>query len=566
MVVRRKIATVRCGECGSSASDEDIFCSFCGKMLISFVKISSAIFIISVLAAVVLFRLGASPWPMYLLITLGILHLYAVIYSRGAALNSVTLTFAIITLLWGIWIFVGWRVQFEGSASGLRTTWERIQHAALGQLPGIALFIWIVGIAWALWLGQKKSLGPIRIASSYFLGMGAFIFGLWGVWALLIQSNRVPANALQFVLIMSLVIPVFLLIVLLWREKPPGPAGQALAISLFPIMAYFLVFELFLRLAEFGLGRFLPRILGMSPLQSSDIAWLNTVLQWRGLVLSLMVAGVIVSLAALSSAEALVEFRATQQPTPRQSGRRGTTSPLDDLAEGIGNFAASMGHVISNTAAFVGIATIRFAYNVRDAVLKALPYLRKLVKYVFAPVAAFSVLSFLIIIVLSRFFAYEQGLLTSDPKALWGAALIVLVLVLVLCAASFGFAPARSAFEVFPVTKAAIFIAISLYFILSGASLAFLLVWGGFLSLKVDFIGVRPGPIYWLNTIVVVTVAIALAFTVRPVNLQTWLNGRIPGYATWRPRIQTSLVIVPCLVGVAMGIGVVLQSILLGFK
>ncbi|MDQ3706954.1 MAG: hypothetical protein M3437_17375 [Chloroflexota bacterium] len=504
-----------------------------------------------------------------MLITLGILHLYAVIYSRGAALTSATVAFAIVTFMWGVWVILDWRVQSEGEASILRATWEALKQNTSNRLPIIALLVWVIGVVWAVWLGHKKSMGPIRLASSYFLGMGACVFGLWGVWALLIQSDHIRGDAFQFMLVMALVIPVALLMVLLWRKKPSGPAGQVLATWFFPIMAYLLVFEIFVRIAEFSLGRFLPKILGFSPLNTPGLSWMGGILQWRGLILSLMVAGIVISLSVLSSAEAIVGFRATRLPTLRRRAQHGTHNPsvsIGDLAEGIADFVGSLGHLISNAAAFVGVVAMRFAQNLREAVLNALPYLRKLVKYVLAPAAAFSVLSVLIIVVLSLFSDYERGILEGDPKALWGAVLIVLVLVLALCAASFGFAPARSAFEVFSVTKAATFIAIILYFVVSTASAAFFLVWIGLLSLKVDFVGVRPGPIYWLNLIAVVSVATALAFTVQPESLQKWLFSKMPNYASWRRRMQVAFLIIPCAIGVAMGAGVVLQGVLQGFR
>jgi hypothetical protein len=82
--------------------------------------------------------------------------------------------------------------------------------------------------------------------------------------------------------------------------------------------------------------------------------------------------------------------------------------------------------------------------------------------------------------------------------------------VLVLCGASFGFAPAIERRFVFPGTLAVAYLGSMIYVVISLASVGLPLIWFGFQSADIGFSAVKPGPIYATNLTTSVGLLLAL--------------------------------------------------------
>ena len=143
------------------------------------------IFLVAIVAALVLFRLSDSIWPLYLMICLGIIHLYSIIFSRGSTLSSAARWFAVIAILWTLWVVGDRAADYYGPTSLIGRVWPNLYNIFHDLLVyQVPLVLWLAAVVWAVLLGRTKSLAGIR-----FLGTGAFVFGLWGVWGLLIQQS-----------------------------------------------------------------------------------------------------------------------------------------------------------------------------------------------------------------------------------------------------------------------------------------------------------------------------------------------------------------------------------------
>ena len=257
--------TLTCPLCTQQVSDLDIRCPNCNRFLFRFTKFASSTFIVTALAALVMFRISGAIWPMYLLIGLGILHLYAVIFSKGEVLSSAATIFLGITLAWGAWLTISWLSGLE-AFHGLLPTWVRMQELLHTFLVWILLGIWLLGIFWSINLGRWKSMPGIKLASSYFLGMGAFIFGLWGIWAILIQNALAQEQIFQLTTVLALLVPLVLLLGLLVRQPPVGTLtrGEVVAIWCLLFGAYLTSTDFLTTLVQFGLGKFLPKLFAVN--------------------------------------------------------------------------------------------------------------------------------------------------------------------------------------------------------------------------------------------------------------------------------------------------------------
>ena len=91
---------INCTHCNQSNPEIGLLCDHCGKLLFSFNRNLSLLFILSVVVSGVLFRMSEQIWPMYLLIMMGIIHLYAIVFTRGESLRNATILFFGITVVW----------------------------------------------------------------------------------------------------------------------------------------------------------------------------------------------------------------------------------------------------------------------------------------------------------------------------------------------------------------------------------------------------------------------------------------------------------------------------------
>ncbi|MEA2572960.1 MAG: hypothetical protein QOH93_258 [Chloroflexia bacterium] len=521
-----------CPNCKAPYSEADLLCGNCGKFLIDLKRGALTIFLLTALISLILFRLSDSIWPMYLLLILGILHLYAVIFSRGEALLRATAAFVVVTTLWGLWLLIGWLL-----ASGrFPSAWEglRARLSDFFSLWGFVLVVggWLGGTLWAVSLGRNKAIPQIKVASSYFLGTGAFIFGLWATWAILLENSQVRIWLFQLVVALSLLAPLIALMVLL-RRQPPDAAnqirkGEVVALWLLLTGAYLFTTDALTRLVQFGLGKLLPNILGIVATDQLSMIGLFDALKWRNPVSGTLAGIAVISLVGTSIAKTMGEFRASKRE-PIDMMRASINSRVALSRNEVERFilripgvAVDLLEITANVGEIVGQVAWQFIVLAWETLVRSFSYILRMLRYLVIPVLSFSLISVLVILILTTLRRYQLVPIFYNPAVLWAAALTVLIIILVLCGAAFGFAPSAQSKFVFAGTYIAATLGSAIYFIVSLASLSFFLMWFGFQSVGIDFRGIRPGPIYWLNAAALGVLLAILIVTTLVVYVWKW--------------------------------------------
>ncbi|MBI5305740.1 MAG: zinc ribbon domain-containing protein [Chloroflexi bacterium] len=560
-----------CDKCGHPATEVDLICDNCGHFLIRFDRLTILTFIISVLASFILFRASNAIWPMYLLVALGIIHLYAAIFSRGAVVTSATFLIFAFTFIWGVWVVVDWLSHTNPTQAIFGSLWTQFQGTYRDWSFLVPLSLWVAGTIWGIFLGRSKAMPRVKLASSYFLGTGSFIFGLWGVWAILIQNNLIRDLVLQATVVAGLIVPLVLLFILLQRQPPEGTKASIFALWLLIITAYLFSTQFLTNLVQYGLGVFLPRLLGMTPLPDVKLPWLLELLKWRNPISGILTATSIFSLAASGVAQATSNFEAPK-PSFYVSAKDNVSNLLarsqNDLERLVLNLVGTvleMTRIIVIVATLGALTTINFVQNLVATFRQILIYLLRMIRYLVLPICSFSLLSALMILVLRGYQTYIGGSTSVDPLALWGAAFTVMIFVLILCGASFGFAPAVERKFIFAGTEATT-LGMYIYFFITLASLGLPLIWFGFRTTGVDLFGVRPGLIYFTNLVASTLLLLVLVLTIAPGALFQDIRRSIPHFEQVIYGVQVSLVIVFALIALYLGMGFISSGLLAALK
>ena len=526
------------------------------------------------IASLLLFRLTGSGWPMYLLVAMGVIHAYSVVFSRGEALTNVTVLFASVTVVWALCVLTDRLAVAAATQAIVGPIWSCVRKV-VQQLPiVIPSLLWLGGSVWGVSLGRSKAMPGVKIASSFFLGTGTFVLGLWAVWAILIQSEMFRTWVFQVAVVFALVVPLVLLIVLLRRRPPEAPRAHIVALWLLVIATYLASTQLLTDLVEKGLGVFLPRLLGLPPLGEVDLPWLVALLNWRMPLCSTLTAVSIISLVASSVAQVIATFEEGRRPgfcVEALADIAAKKAEAKSQIEGLLFHIAGMGlEAVAITVAVATVArriTVSFLENLVITLRRALVYLRRLVRHLVIPVCSFSLLAVLIIMTLEHSRVYNAGEATFSPLALWGESLTVMLVALVLCGASFGFAPAAKRRFVFGGTEAVAVLESMAYVLVSLASLGLPLVWLGFRSAGVDFAPVRPGPLYTTNLVAASGVLVLLILTVMAPSTQAdAIRRRIPAIDRVTAGIQVASLMLFCSVAVCLGSGLMVGSLVAALR
>jgi len=155
---------------------------------------------------------------------------------------------------------------------------------------------------------------------------------------------------------------------------------------------------------------------------------------------------------------------------------------------------------------------IEFVKNLIVEGKRTLEYMGRMARYLFIPLFALSLLSFSIIHLLSAFQAYLIGNGSVQPIELLCESLTVMIFVIILCSAVFGFSPGTAGRFLGVGIESATYAVLAAYFILSlASSLVMPVLWLSFLQAGVDLIGLRPGPVFLLNSVALVGLLVILA-------------------------------------------------------
>ncbi len=431
---------------------------------------------ISVVLATVLaffvFRSTHVIWPLYLFLMIGIVHLYAAIFTRGAALKST------------MWLLSGVAVIISAWAL-LHTVMEvtiDLGNATRPTITVLPIVVWLAITAWMFILSYKRALVAIQTASSYFLAAATFTLGYWGVWVFYLENGLITRHIYEIAMGVGLLLPLLCIsfLFLLPTRHNRGMREWLMSIAALTTVVfatYLIVIEPLMTALGFVLGEFFPRILGLAPLDDITTQWLGG-RQWRSVVTSallLIAAAVVVVQSALEAWEKEAQRPGKAPPSqqtqnqfttgstpvaamltpatavsslagpPRGApaigevgGDRTTTESEESGLDPLHEAQAAAVDVYKETfliARVLGRTGLAIADNLWQTVRRALN--------IVLPVVAFTFLSMLLVLVLGKVNEYVVHGPFLAAASLWGMTLTILVAVVVLCGVAFDFAPAR---------------------------------------------------------------------------------------------------------------------------
>lgn len=417
------------------------------------------IIVLSAVIALVVFRYAEVVWPLYWFLLLGIVHLYAIAFTRGAALGSATWVLSAVTAISIAWAVIHPLVPSSGLAGTLA-------HAGLRTLPVLG---WLFTTVYMFLLGQQ-ALSGIRIASSYFLAAATLTLGFWGVWLFYLENDLVTRAIYRVAVGVGLLLPVLCIAFLFTLPGRSGWERQRWllglgAYALIVLAANLIVTVPVVTALDYLLNQFFPRLVGVAPLNDNATDafatdWLGGP-GWRTAATSatLLVAAALVVVRATLEASRL-EARSESDP-PDDPGTEpraprvvvsdqvivgevlepGAPSTTLARVEPSTTVAAPQGpaHQAYRGASFLGKYLGEIAYLIIKNILDALRHALQAV----LPSVAFSLLAMLIVLVLGKLGEYVRHGPFLDALSLWGMVLSILVGAVLLCAIAFDFAPSH---------------------------------------------------------------------------------------------------------------------------
>jgi hypothetical protein len=446
---------VRCPRCGRFVLFLPLV--FEGPLRIRY-RIHGVVILLATIMTLVLFRYTHVVWPLYWFLLLGIVHMYATVFTRGAALASAGWFLGAASLVSLASAVLPSHPNLTGVVGGAI-------EAALRVLPVLA---WLVLTGWMLLIG-RRAITSIKVAASYFLAAATLTLGFWGVWVFYLENDLVDSAVYHLAVAVALLLPVACILFLftlpgrhrrVWR---PWLLSLG-ALALVALSANLILIAPLVRVADFLLGRFFPRLVGVRPLSGISTGWLGGH-QWLNLVTSamLVIALALVAVKSWQEASGLEAARANQsdigpREQPSRPGPAGTESAPVVLA---GEVVAAESSATAGTVArleptsgsiplpenlaerafveaefggrYTGEIFYLIAKNILDTVWRAF--------HAMLPVVAFSLLSMLMVLSLGKLGEYVRHGPFSGAIGLWGMVLSVLVGVVVLCGIAYDFSP-----------------------------------------------------------------------------------------------------------------------------
>jgi hypothetical protein len=429
--------TMRCSKCGR-------FVMFLPSVYQAPGRIRSLFYgmtiVLTAIVNFVVFHYTNEVWPLYWFLLLGIVHLYATVFTRGAALGSAAVFLVLMSAAALAWTAI------DGSPSG---TLGGLADPGLLILPVLG---WLLATVYLFLLGRHALL-RIRTASRYFLAAATLTLGYWGVWLFYLENGLASPTVAQAALAAGLLLPVASVLFLFNRSDRDLPAlGLAGsdrerrlwrvtlgALTLVVVAVDLILIEPLSAVLGYILGQFLPRLVGVAPLAAIDPSWLSD-LGWRRAAISavlLVAVALIVVRAALDTAYSKAELRDDLTEDMKMDL---TTMDLASrlAAERSRTASATTEQAIEETSfvgRFVGETAYRIVGNMFDTLRRSL--------HAVLPPVAFTLLGLLIVLVVAKLGEYLRHGPFVNALALWGMAMTVVVGVVVLCGIAFDFVPSR---------------------------------------------------------------------------------------------------------------------------
>jgi hypothetical protein len=393
-------------------------------------RIHGMIILVAAVISFVLFRYTDMVWPLYWFLLLGIVHTYATVFTRGAALGSAAWFLATTTVVSGVWAVARGHLHPSGTVGVLIS-------ATLRLVPFVA---WLLVTAYMFTLG-RRSISKIKTASSYFLGAATLTLGFWGIWLYYLENGLVTPTVYAVAVAVGLAMPALCILLLFilpvgenWDRRPWWLSLGAL--TLVALATNLILVEPLVEVLGFILGQFFPRLVGVSPLYEITTDWLGGQ-YWRAVVSSAM----------LLVAATLVVVRATQEAARREAGDidESTSGPIDGQDDGstVPSNEKSAALTMADDALTGVVIDARYLGEIALLVLANIYDTLRRAFFAVLPSVAFSLLSMLTIIVLGKLGEYLRHGPFLSGIALWGMVVTVLVSVIVLCGIAFDFSPSQ---------------------------------------------------------------------------------------------------------------------------
>jgi len=444
--------TVRCSKCGRFVMFLPSVYKGRGRTRSLFYGMT---IVLTAVISFVMFRYTNVVWPLYWFLLLGIVHLYAIVFTRGAALGSAA-AFLVMTTAGSLaWTAIG-GAGSSGFLGGLADSGLRI----------LAVLSWLLTTVYLFMLG-RHALSRIRTASRYFLAAATLTLGYWGVWLFYLESGLVSPTVYQAAIGVGLLVPVVAILFLINRYDRDRPSIEMLAgererrlwkvtlgaLALVVVAVDLILIEPLSAALGFILGQFLPRLVGAAPLTGTDPRWLSD-LGWRPAATSavlLVAMALVVVRAALDTAYSKAELRddltedmrmdlTTMDLVPglvatARSAAKGGVPRIDPATLLGGGDAERAIEETSFLGRYVGETAYRIVRNIFDTLRRSL--------HAVLPPVAFTLLGLLIVLVVAKLGEYLRHGPFVDAVSLWGMAMTIIVGVVVLCGIAFDFAPSR---------------------------------------------------------------------------------------------------------------------------
>jgi hypothetical protein len=439
--------TVRCSKCGR-------FVMFLPSVYKGRGRVRSlfygATIVLTAIVSFMVFRATFEVWPLYWFLLLGIVHLYATVFTRGAALGSAA-AFLVLTSAASL----AWTVIDGAGPSGFL---GRLADPGLRVLP---VLVWWLSTVYLFMLGRHALL-RIRTASRYFLAAATLTLGYWGVWVFYLENGLVNSTVAQAAIGAGLLLPVVCVLFLFNRSDRDlpalglagGPRERRLwrvtlgAVALVVVAVDLILIEPLSAALGFVLGQFLPRLVGVAPLAGIEPPW-RSHLGWRPAATSavlLVAVALVVVRAALDTAYSKAELRDDLTEDMKmdlttmdlvswmaaEKRRHAARGPRTLLGAGTTEQAIEETSFLGR---YVGETAYRIVRNIFDTLRRSL--------HAVLPPVAFTLLGLLIVLVVAKLGEYLRHGPFLDALSLWAMTMTIIVGVVVLCGIAFDFVPSR---------------------------------------------------------------------------------------------------------------------------
>lgn len=527
------------------------------------------------LLAIHLFHVSGSLWPMYLLSAMGIVHAFAIAFSRGRALGPTAAYVGLVVTGWLVWVLLDW---------------SRFQQSAIGE-PLLRLRDWIqdnpvpivlavVGgsTLWMFLLGNATALYGLHQTARVYLAVGTFVLCMWGGWGLLIQQSVVPAWLVQATFIAALVSP--LVIIFTHFGLMVSLDSKLLAVTFWTTLltGYFALARPLVNMVEFFLRELLPQLVGRARLNEFDDLWVLKYTDWMSQISLVLQSVALLSLVAASLARTVDKFEGRvpiwyADWKANRSAR--AVNAFTVVVQAPLEWAMALANLATNLA-FMIIEFVRsLIHNVIQMVKEIPLFVVQVLRLLVIPVATFAVISFAFLSALRDLRVYvlqtteathilpnaTSGVSSTvyGVRTLWGESVTVVLLALLIGAISFVIANPKFRNE----GLAAICVVVLGYLGTTGvgSALAFMLTsMNGRLALPFYF--EEYGELLWTNMVLVILLVALVVVTSVPTAFG---NARAATSGLGVMNLATFLVILPLLgfsvYALFLGLGPLLSTV-----